>query len=157
MSISTEQTILTQLKTIRTKRASTTGEQKWLQQHITEANLRRLLPDISIVGLHLLSELEAGPQTGIDLATNLGVTRGGVTRAAKRLITQGLIGSFQQPDDHKKIFYRLTPSGRKLARYHDKMHATRNHQAITLLHEHYSPAELAVIQRFLADLTDYEA
>lgn len=77
MSISTEQTILTQLKTIRTKRASTTGEQKWLQQHITEANLRRLLPDISIVGLHLLSELEAGPQTGIDLATNLGVTRGG--------------------------------------------------------------------------------
>ncbi|MCE2141955.1 MarR family transcriptional regulator, partial [Streptococcus thermophilus] len=30
-------------------------------------------------------------------------------------------------------------------------------QAITLLHEHYSPAELAVIQRFLADLTDYEA
>ncbi|MBU7460732.1 MULTISPECIES: MarR family winged helix-turn-helix transcriptional regulator [Lactiplantibacillus] len=156
MATSAEQAILAQLKIIRTKRASTTGEQKWLKQHINEANLRRLLPDISIVGLHLLSALEAGPQTGIDLATTLGVTRGGITRAAKRLTSQGLIGSFQQPDDHKKIFYRLTPSGRKLAHYHDQMHAARNHEAVSMLREHYSLEELAVIQRFLLDLTGYE-
>jgi len=156
MNTSTEQAILNQLKVIRTSRESVTGEQKWMQTHITELNLRRLLPDISVVGLHLMSVLEAQPQTGIDIAQKLGVTRGGITRAAKNLVTQGLISTFQQPDDRKKIFYRLTPSGRKLAQYHDQMHATFNKQAVNHLKADYSPEELAIINRFLVDLENFE-
>jgi len=156
MSTSAEQAILDQLKVIRASRESVTGEQKWMQTHITELNLRRMLPDISIVGFHLMSALETEPQTGIELAQKLSVTRGGITRAAKKLVAQGLLSTFQRPDDRKKIFYRLTPSGRKLAQYHDQVHVTFNKRALDHLKTNYSPEELVIINRFLVNLGNFE-
>ncbi|GEO69653.1 MarR family winged helix-turn-helix transcriptional regulator [Levilactobacillus acidifarinae] len=156
MNVHTEQAILDQIKAIRTSRESTTAEQNWIIQRLTDPQLKVKLPDISIVGLHLLSALQTEPLTGIVLAQQLGVTRGGVTRAAKKLVTQGLLQTFQKPTDHKKIFYQLTPTGRTIAQQHDAMHRVLNQQLITQLKGHYSPEELSVVLRFLTDLTQFE-
>ncbi|RRK11487.1 MarR family transcriptional regulator [Lactiplantibacillus garii] len=156
MTTSAEQQILDTIGAIRKARAATTIEQKWLRAHVTDPVLSVKLPAISIVGLHLLSALQSAPQTGIDLAEALGVTRGGVTRAAKKLVDQNLVTTFKRPDDRKKRFYQLTPAGRTLAHQHDLMHQVRNQQLIDQLHTEFKPDELAVINRFLVMVEHYE-
>lgn len=156
MTTSAEEQILTTISAIRKARASTTIEQKWLRDHVSDPQLSAMLPDISIVGLHLLSALQAAPLTGIDLAHQLGVTRGGITRAAKKLVTEKLVTTFKRPDDRKKLFYQLTPTGAALAQQHDLMHQARNQQLIDQLHNQFSPADLDVINRFLVTVERYE-
>ena len=70
----------------------------------------------------LLSSLESDDKTGIELSEQLQVTRGGITRAAKKLMQYDLISSLQKQDDRKKIYYHLLDSGKKIAIVHDKMH-----------------------------------
>ncbi len=66
-------------------------EQKWLQNQLSDENLKTMIPQLSIIALHILSGLEAEELTGVALADRLAVTRGGITRAAKKLIQMGLI------------------------------------------------------------------
>lgn len=88
-------------------------EQQWIQEHLTDKKLKQEVLNLSIVAFHILSVLESGEQTGIEIAEKINVTRGGVTRAAKKLLQYGLITAVKHPDDKKKIYYSLTSNGKK--------------------------------------------
>ena len=145
-----------QIRQIRVQKNSVNRKQQWMQAHLTDANLRAILPKVSIVGLHLLSAIAMQPQTGIELAATLDVTRGGITRAAKTLTQLALVEPFQPANEHKKVYYRLTPTGQTIAQVHDAMHAEFNQAIQQHLYGKYTPADLQLVNQFLADLLTFE-
>lgn len=125
------------------------AEQQWIQEHLNDAVLQKIAAKLSIVSFHILSALEEGEATGIELAAKLGVTRGGVSRAAKKLAEYHLISAFKHNDDRKKIFYSLTASGQKIAHVHDEIHQSVKKQLVKQLTEKYSEEELKIVADFL--------
>ncbi|ETY72805.1 MarR family transcriptional regulator [Lactiplantibacillus fabifermentans T30PCM01] len=144
------------IRQIRVQKNNVNREQQWMQAHLTDANLRATLPKISIVGLHMLSAIATQPQTGIELAATLDVTRGGITRAAKTLTQLALVEPFQPTNEHKKVYYRLTPTGQTIAKVHDAMHAEFNQAIQQQLYGKYDPEDLQLVNHFLTDLLAFE-
>lgn len=126
-------------------------EQRWIQDHLTDAGLQKIVRNLSIVAFHTLSVLETGEKTGIEIAEEIAVTRGGVTRAAKKLRQYGLVNAVKHADDQKKIYYSLTEDGRKLALVHDQLHETIKQELVDTLTTKYSKNDLQVVARFLND------
>lgn len=131
-------------------------EQRWIQAHLDDERLGAVVLKLSIVAFHTLSALETGAQTGIEIAKKLNVTRGGVTRAAKKLLQYNLISAEKRPNDKKKIYYSLTVDGQTVARVHDQMHAMIKEKLIDKLTAKYSAADLQVVAAFLNDLYQLE-
>lgn len=151
-----EATIIDQLHQLRVHRQSINKEQTWMRNHLADPKLRSILPKISIVGLHLLTALLPANQTGAELAEKVGVTPGGITRAAKKLLALSLIDSFHQAPDKKKIYYRLTPAGKQIAVTHQQMHEQINQQFAQRIGQKYDQAELHRFAEFLTDLQELE-
>lgn len=131
-------------------------EQQWIQEHLTDEKLKQEVLNLSIVAFHILSALESGEQTGIEIAEKINVTRGGVTRAAKKLLQYDLIAATKHPDDKKKIYYSLTEEGKKLAKVHDQMHETIKKELVDKLTAKYSMDDLQIVANFLDDLYQLE-
>lgn len=151
-----ERQILGQLHDLRENRQSTDYEREWIHRHLTNDHLKELLPKVSVVSLHMLTALLEQPLTGIQLADDLKVTRGGITRAAKNLLKFGLVESFKKTTDHKKVFYQLTPDGEELAKCHRQMHETMNERFAQAIGKRYSEKELQLCSRFLLDVGKLE-
>lgn len=132
------------------------AEQQWIQAHLDDAGLQKIAAKLSIVSFHILSALEEGEATGIELAAKLSVTRGGVSRAAKKLAEYHLVSAFKHDDDRKKIFYSLTAAGQKIARVHDEMHRSVKDQLVRRLTEKYPEEELKIVAGFLDDFHQME-
>lgn len=111
---------------------------------------------VSIVALHILSALEIKSKTGVELATELQVTRGGITRAAKKLLQFELIIVQKAPNDKKKIYYALTSNGKVVAKLHDEIHQEIITEIEEKFSDKYSENELKTIIRFLHDLREFE-
>ena len=132
-------------------------EQKWIQKHVADEKLADIVLDLSIVAFHILSALETGEKTGIELASLLQVTRGGITRAAKKLVHYQLVDASKHVNDQKKIYYSLTEQGQKLAQVHDQMHRSIKKKLVKSLTAKYSSAELETVAAFLQDLYQLES
>lgn len=151
-----EQQILEQIRQLRVERPDVTTEQKWIQQRLDDEQLRALVPKLSVVSIHIATALLAGELTGIELARQLNVTRGGVTRAAKSLLKYQLVVGQKHPDDQKKIFYSLTPEGQKLAIVHQQMHEQMDQTFTEKMNQRYTVAELTKLSQMLADMQQME-
>lgn len=144
---------------LRTQHSNIHGshEQQWMQRQLQDEHLQAIVIKLSITAFHTLSALEAGEQTGIELAKKLNVTRGGITRAAKRLLSYNLVEAAKHATDQKKIYYSLTADGKAIAHAHDQLHAQIQAKLISELSTKYSAQDLAVIAHFLDDLEAFEA
>lgn len=143
---------------LRTQHSNVHGsqEQQWIQAHLTGEKLKQEVLNLSIVAFHILSVLESGEQTGIEIAEKLNVTRGGVTRAAKKLLQYDLVAATKHLDDKKKIYYSLTDKGKTLAKVHDQMHKTIKRELVDKLTAKYSMDDLKIVANFLDDLYQLE-
>lgn len=144
--------LLNLIEQLRSQTDSSSQEKNWIQNHLTDPQLIQLIPSLSIVALHILSNLEKEDQTGIELANHLHVTRGGITRAAKKLIANNLVQPFKHEDDQKRIYYSLTSQGRKIAKAHDQMHQELNDKFQKFIKDNYSRADLNLIGNFLKNI-----
>lgn len=126
-------------------------EQQWIQAHLTDERLQKIVLKLSLVAFHTLSALENWEKTGIEIAEEINVTRGGVTRAAKKLRQYGLVNTVKRPNDRKKIYYSLTADGRKLALAHDRLHQTIRRELVDKLTAKYSENDLRIVANFLND------
>lgn len=146
------------IEKIRINRDNAHGsqEQQWLQHHLQDPQLREVVINLSIVSLHILSTLEQGELTGIEIASQINATRGGVTRAAKKLLDNNLITAQKHLNDRKKIYYSLTKQGKQIAIAHDNMHKSIEHKIEKKLTSKYSDDELKIVANFLDDLSALE-
>lgn len=131
-------------------------EQQRIQAYVSDPELKEIVSKLSIASFHTLSALEMGEQTGIEIAGKINVTRGGVTRAAKKLQEYGLINALKHNDDKKKIYYSLTENGRKIAEAHDQMTEALKKELVDKLTAKYSSEELKTVAEFLNDLYELE-
>lgn len=127
----------------------------WLMQRITDDRLRKLLPRMSISGLHVLDVIEAHPDgiKGIDIARELGITKGTVSKITRKLLEQELIRKVQRPDNLKEIYFLATPLGAELAGLHRLFHQEQDKKAMALL-SGYDAASLEIVADFLEKLAD---
>ena len=57
-----------------------------------------------------------------NIASDMNVTRGAISKITKKLLAQNLIECYQQVGNKQKIFFRLTESGQYLYDEHEKRH-----------------------------------
>jgi DNA-binding MarR family transcriptional regulator len=56
------------------------------------------------------------------LAESFYMTRGAISKIAKKLIKKGIIESYQKPDNKKEIYFRLTEQGKEIYKIHEELH-----------------------------------
>ena len=56
------------------------------------------------------------------LAESFYMTRGAISKMAKKLIKRGIIESYQKPDNKKEIYFRLTSQGQVIYKVHAELH-----------------------------------
>lgn len=81
------------------------------------------------------------------LAEDFYMTRGAISKLAKKLIAKGLIESYQKPENKKEIYYKLTESGWKIFDIHEKLHMEFSNRD-KIVFEDFSKEELNIIIRF---------
>ena len=92
---------------------------------------------------------------GVKLATLLSMTRGAVTKLAKRLLQDGLIESYTRSDNKKEIYYRLTSTGEVLFKEHEVAHAKWEERDIAFLTS-VPIKEQQVVLEFLQKFNNYQ-
>ena len=56
------------------------------------------------------------------LAESFYMTRGALSKIAKKLIKKGIIESYQKPDNQKEIYFSLTEQGKAINKVHEELH-----------------------------------
>lgn len=56
------------------------------------------------------------------LAESFYMTRGAISKLAKKLLKKGVIESYQKPDNKKEIYFRLTEQGKSVYNIHEELH-----------------------------------
>lgn len=88
------------------------------------------------------------------IAKNMNVTRGTISKITKKLLEQNLIESYQRDDNKQKIFFRLTSSGQFLYDEHEKRHnlwLKRDHAFI----KQFDSETVGQVENFMKAFNDY--
>jgi DNA-binding MarR family transcriptional regulator len=73
--------------------------------------------------IHTLCVIGTKPGIRItDVSVRLGVTKGAVSKIAKKMEEKGLIEKYQEPENDKEILLRLTLTGKKAYLGHEEYH-----------------------------------
>lgn len=124
------------------------------QSDIFEHKQEGLLDEISLAEVHCIDCIGMIDHPNVTkISEQMGLTRGGISKISKKLLSKGLIESYQEPDNNKEIYFRLTEGGQSIYVVHKKGHNEVRQVWLSLL-EHYSDDEQAAILRFVTDIND---
>ncbi len=82
------------------------------------------------------------------IAQKMGMTKGGISKNIKKLTKLGLIDSYQTDGNNRKVFYKLTDSGKDVYEKHDVAHKNWT-QRDNSFFANYSEEEQNIIAEFL--------
>lgn len=88
------------------------------------------------------------------IAKDMNVTRGAISKITKKLLEQNLIEAYQQDGNKQKIFFRLTKSGQFLYDEHEKRHnlwLKRDNAFI----KHFDDKTVEQVEKFMRAFNDY--
>lgn len=118
-------------------------------QQVSDAGLADL--DLSAAQAGFLFALPKEGGLGVSAAAEaMGLAQSAASTLAQRLVDQGLLTRTPDPDDRRAVLLALTPAG-VAARAEAARRARQLNARVT---RGYSPAEQAVIARFLAGVID---
>jgi DNA-binding MarR family transcriptional regulator len=124
----------------------------WLMEHISDDRLKKLLPRLSVSSLHVLDIINTHEDIkGVDIARDMEITKGAVSKITRKLLDQGLIRKTQLPDNLKEIYFSVTPLGAELAELHRIFHQEQDQKAMGLLTS-FDAASLEIVADFLEKL-----
>ncbi|MDU0331253.1 MULTISPECIES: MarR family transcriptional regulator [Paenibacillus] len=124
----------------------------WMMERISDDRLKKLLPHLSISSLHVLDVIFThGSIKGVDIAREMGMTKGAVSKITRKLLDQGLIQKTQLPDNLKEIYFSVTPLGTELAEMHQVFHQAQEHRGLELF-KSYDMVSLEIVADFLEKL-----
>lgn len=126
----------------------------WLMDRISNDRIKALLPRMTVSSLHVLDVIHAHEREGIkgvDIARELGITKGAVSKITRKLLDQGLIRKTQRPDNLKEIYFSATSLGAELAELHRLYHQEEDKKTMELL-TGFDAASLEIVAEFLEKL-----
>ena len=88
------------------------------------------------------------------IANHMNVTRGAISKIAKKLLKNNLIEAYQMEGNKQKIFFRLTKSGQFLYDEHEKRHNLWLERDNAFLKQ-FDHKTLAEIEKFMKSFNDY--
>lgn len=87
----------------------------WLNKPILE----KTLSDYTLSEIELIEHIALIPYANVTkLAAASYMTRGAISKLTKKLMNKGLIESYQQTDNKKEIYFRLTNKGQQVNQIH---------------------------------------
>jgi DNA-binding MarR family transcriptional regulator len=113
-----------------------------------------LLQSLNVTALHILDAIgKHEPINGIQIARQLDITKGAVSKITKKLLEQQLIFTERLPNNRKDLYFRLTGEGREIFLWHQELHPQLEEQGKQFL-SRYSVDELQLLVRFFQDYLD---
>jgi DNA-binding MarR family transcriptional regulator len=113
-----------------------------------------ILEGLNLAEAHCIDRIGSIEKPNVTkVAKELGLTRGAISKISKKLLDKLLIESYQDPNNRKEIYFRLTRNGKDIFRKHQSIHKEVRNEWLSLF-ERYSDFEQAVILRFLTDVSD---
>lgn len=88
------------------------------------------------------------------IAQKLSMTRSAIGKITKRLIRNGDIVSYQNPNNQKEIYFKLTAKGESLFKEHEQRHSVWEKRDREFL-EKINPEILEAVGTFLVDFNSY--
>jgi len=120
----------------------------WLDHAVLAEQLADFKPaevhTIAFIGGHQDANVTA-------IANGLYVTRGAVSKMTRRLITRDLISRYQNPDNQKEVYFRLTSKGEVVRATHARLHQQFNQRDAPV----FEQADPEQLQQTLAFLNAY--
>lgn len=117
-----------------------------------EPDLRLGFSSLSYAESHVLQCVAEEPDLyGIAIARKLGMTRGGVSKAAARLVEKGLLTPRKGEKGNKIVLYSLTPLGEKVSAVHKYYHEAAMEHYMECI-QSFSQDEQKTILAFLEKL-----
>ncbi|WFR58833.1 MarR family transcriptional regulator [Anaerocolumna sp. AGMB13025] len=111
-----------------------------------------LLEEIGLTEVHCIDCIGKTDHPNVTkISEQMRLTRAGISKISKRLLSKGLIESYQEPDNNKEIYFKLTVSGQSVYEEHKKIHNKAQQEWLAIF-DHYSTEEQATILRFLVDI-----
>lgn len=125
------------------------------QDTLAKAKGSRKLQGFSYLEMHTISaigDLESPNVTSI--SKKLNVTRGAISKIAKKFIMAELVETYMEPNNKQKIFYKLTPSGKIIYNEHAKLHSLWCEGCNEFL-SRFSDLELNEVMKFMVAYNKY--
>ena len=73
--------------------------------------------------LNLIEKVASIPTPNVTKLANASyMTRGAISKLTKKMITNGLLESYQKPENKKERYFRLTAEGQRINKMHQKLH-----------------------------------
>ena len=127
--------------------------QQWLLNQIESVELQETAKKLSILSIQVLIEIAKDlNQNATDIANTLNVTRGGVSRIAKRLIQEDLIKEIRKKENLKEIHYQLTIKGQDIYKVQLKLIEKINYEHLKII-QSFSKEEQLTIAKYLKQVS----
>lgn len=138
---------------IFTAESNDDAEKIWLIERTANQQLKKLIPQLSVLCLHTLEIISQHECIkGIDIAHDLNVTKGAISKVTRKLLDHGLIKKSQRPTNLKEIYFSVTPLGTELMNLHEQLHMEFDKKSLELL-KHYELSSLELVADFLEKLS----
>ena len=86
------------------------------------------------------------------VSNEMGMTRGAISKICKKLLQKEFIESYQEPENNKNIYFRISAGGQKIFEAHNVTHYRKFNEKIRIVNN-YDADEQAIILRFLMDIS----
>lgn len=128
------------------------AEKKWLLARTSNERIRKEVTQLSVLSLHVLDIINGNKGIkGVDIARELKVTKGAVSKVTRKLTDLGFVEKSQLPTNLKEIYFSVTPLGAELAKLHEDLHRELDRKTFELL-KSYDIGSLETIADFLGKL-----
>ena len=105
--------------------------------------------NIHVSEIHMIQQIhELGGAYMMEIARNLGITRGAVSQIIAKLVKKGLIRKVDDPENKLRRVPVLTEKGKTAYEYHEMYHRRFNYRVDAVL-DSEKPEEMETIRNFL--------
>ncbi len=106
--------------------------------------------NMSLSEIHVLEAIQkVDPPTMSMIAKRLRITVGTLTTAVKRLVKKGYVSRYQDGNDLRKVYLKLTPSAKKILDAHDQFHQEMIEAALKDTKDDQMPILIGSLSRLL--------
>ncbi|MBF8808066.1 MAG: MarR family transcriptional regulator [Enterococcus lacertideformus] len=122
-----------------------TNEITWLNK----PKLEQALQGYSLNEIELIEKIAKIPHPNVTKLANASyMTRGAISKQTKKMLSKGLIESYQKPENKKERYFRLTAKGQRLNQVHQELHDEFLEENASVFHQ-ITDEEFNTIFRFI--------